>query len=251
MTEQRRILIVGETWISQVTHTKGFDSFTTASSGEGYSFLKRALERSGFTVDVITNHDAPTLFPSKLTALQAYSTIILSDIGANTLLLTAATWSEGRTTVNRVQLIAEYVKAGGGLIMVGGYLTFMGIEGKGFWRGTPVEAVLPIRMLPYDDRSERPEGVSGKVVNHLHPVMEGLHGDWPALLGYNRVTLADGAELLATIDGDPLVATIALEHGRAAVFTSDCSPHWCPLPFIEWPGYTTLWRNLCSWTSRA
>ncbi len=249
MTEQRRILIVGETWLSQVTHTKGFDSFTTSSVGEGYSFLKAALESGGFAVDVITNHDAAVSFPSELSALQAYSTIVLSDIGANTLLLGRETWTEGRPTINRVNLIADYVRGGGGLIMVGGYLTFMGIEGKGFWRSTQVEAVLPVRMLPHDDRSERPEGVSGVVVDAAHPVMQGVTGPWPALLGYNRVLLADGAELLATIDSDPLVAVGTAEKGRTAVFTSDCSPHWCPKTFMDWPGYTMLWRNLCHWTS--
>jgi uncharacterized membrane protein len=245
----RRILIVGETWISHTIHTKGFDSFTTSSSGEGYSFLKRALEAQGFMVDVITNHNAPTHFPSELKALQAYDTIVLSDIGANTLLLTRETWSEGRPTVNRLQLVADYVTAGGGLIMVGGYLTFMGIEGKGFWRGTAVEQVLPVRMLPHDDRVERPEGLSAKVVAASHSVMRGLDGPWPALLGYNRVQMADGALLAATISGDPLVATITSGRGRTAVFTSDCSPHWCPIEFINWPGYATLWANLCDWTS--
>ena len=252
MSTQHRILIVGETWHSYTVHTKGFDSFTSSALGEGYSFLKRTLEEGGFAVDVITNHDAPTTFPSDLAALRAYSTIILSDIGANTLLLARDTWTLGRPSVNRVNLIAEYVRGGGGLIMVGGYLTFMGIEGKGFWRGTQVEAVLPVRMLPHDDRAERPEGVVGKVVQAAHPVMQGVPEEsWPALLGFNRVTLAEGAELLATVEEFPLVATISAGHGRSAVFTSDCSPHWCPTPFMDWPGYATLWRNLCAWTSRS
>ena len=249
MSTLKRVLIVGETWTTVSTHTKGFDSFTTASLGEGYSFLKQVLEVGGFSVDVITNHDAAISFPTTLAALQAYSTIILSDIGANTLLLTPATWTDGKITVNRVQLIADYVQAGGGLIMVGGYLTFTGIEGKGCWRGTAVEAVLPVRLSPYDDRCERPEGAVGHAVNGGHPVLAGVSGTWPALLGYNRVVAAEGAEVIAKIGDDPLIALGHAGKGRSAVFTSDCSPHWCPVEFTAWPGYAAIWRNLCDWTA--
>ncbi len=244
-----RVLIVGETWITHSTHIKGFDSFTSSSLGEGYSFLKAALEDGGFAVDVIPNHDAPARFPADLSGLQAYSTVILSDIGANTLLLTGDTWTAGKATANRVQLIADYVRAGGGLIMVGGYLTFMGIEGKGAWRGTAVEDILPVRMLPHDDRCERPEGVSGQLTASGHEVLRGVEGPWPALLGYNRVLLAEGAKLLVTAGSDPLLALVEAGAGRTAAFTSDCSPHWCPREFIAWPGYAILWRNLCHWTA--
>jgi uncharacterized membrane protein len=47
MMTGKRILIVGETWFTTATHTKGFDSFTTTSFGEGYSILTAALEAGG------------------------------------------------------------------------------------------------------------------------------------------------------------------------------------------------------------
>ena len=43
--------------------------------------------------------------------------------------------------------------------MVGGYLTFQGIDGKARYAGSPVEAALPVTLLPVDDRVERPAGV--------------------------------------------------------------------------------------------
>jgi uncharacterized membrane protein len=249
MTEKPKILIVGETWITNSTHTKGFDSFSTAHFGEGYSYLKAALERGGFAVEIIENHVAALKFPTEIADLQEYSTIILSDIGANTLLLAPRTWREAKPAANRLQLIADYVRGGGGLIMVGGYLTFTGIEAKGFWRNTPVEEVLPVRLSAADDRSEHPEGVSAEVVDGAHPILKGVEGPWPSLLGYNRVTLAKDARLVATICGDPLIATAETGKGRTAVFTSDCSPHWCPAEFIAWRGYDAVWQNLCAWTS--
>ncbi len=245
-----KILIAGETWFTTAIHTKGFDSFTTTTFGEGYSFLKAALEASGYEVDVIENHVAPTQFPETVRALEQYSTIILSDIGANTLLLPPQTWLRSERAINRLDVIADYVKAGGGLIMVGGYLTFSGIEAKGCWKDTVVEACLPVRLSATDDRREHPEGIVGKIVRPTHAVLEGVEGPLPAVLGYNRVRLAEGAELLATVGGDPLIAVTEVGAGRSAVFTSDCSPHWCPTDFINWPGYKTLWANLCAWTGR-
>lgn len=249
MSAGRRILIAGETWITTATHTKGFDSFTTSSFGEGYSYLKAALERGGFTVDVIENHVAALQFPGKIEELEKYAAVILSDIGANTLLLAPPTWRNYEIAPNRLELIGRYVKNGGGLIMVGGYLTFTGIEGKGFWRGTAVEDALPVTLSAFDDRSERPEGIVAEVVDAKHPAVAKVGGKWPALLGYNRVTCRPDATLVATVGGDPLIATRTVGAGRSAVFTSDCSPHWCPPAFIQWPGYDALWQGLVGWVS--
>jgi uncharacterized membrane protein len=245
-----KVLIAGETWFSTAVHTKGFDSFTTTTFHEGYSFLKAALEESGYGVDIIENHVAPVQFPDTAEALSQYSTIILSDIGANTLLLHPKTWLQSARSANKLHAIAEYVKNGGGLIMVGGYLTFTGIEAKGCWKDTVVEECLPVRLMATDDRSEHPEGIVGEVVNASHPVLAGVDGQLPALLGYNRTSLAPGAELLATVGGHPLVAVTESGKGRSAVFTSDCSPHWCPTEFVNWPGYKQLFANLCAWTGR-
>ncbi|MFI0843948.1 glutamine amidotransferase [Mesorhizobium sp. IMUNJ 23232] len=245
-----KVLIAGETWFTTSVHTKGFDSFTTTTFHEGYSFLKAALEASGHQVEIIENHVAPTNFPDSPEALSRYSTVILSDIGANTLLLHPNTWLRSDRSANKLHAIADYVKGGGGLIMVGGYLTFTGIEAKGCWKDTVVEACLPVRLMTTDDRQEHPEGIVGEIVKPDHPVLAGVDGALPALLGYNRTSLAPGAELLAKIDGDPLVAVTEAGKGRTAVFTSDCSPHWCPTDFVNWQGYRQLWSNLCAWTGR-
>ena len=54
--------------------------------------------------------------------------------------------------------LKAYVERGGGLLMVGGYYSFQGINGGARYHGTPVEEVLPVEILPYDDRVEVPEG---------------------------------------------------------------------------------------------
>ena len=40
MSQARRVLIVGETWIMHTLHQKGVDSFTPTEYGEGIKWLK-------------------------------------------------------------------------------------------------------------------------------------------------------------------------------------------------------------------
>ena len=57
------------------------------------------------------------------------------------------------------------------------------------WRKTPVEQVLPVTCLPVDDRVEMPDGFAAELVEPEHPVLQGLGGGWPLLLGVNEVEL--------------------------------------------------------------
>ena len=250
MSENRRVLLAGESWVSTTTHVKGFDSFTTSTYAEGADDLRAALAAGGFEVDFLPNHVAPTQFPSSVEALAVYGCVILSDIGTNTLLLAPATWERGERTPNRLELLREYVRQGGGLIMVGGSLTFQGIEGKGKWAGSPVESVLPVTLQTGDDRVERPEGVEPRVVGD-HPITSGLDERWPVVLGYNRVTARAEAEVLARVGEDVLLACRQVERGRTIAYTTDCGPHWCPPPFVAWPGYQRLWQQMVGWAAGA
>jgi uncharacterized membrane protein len=133
--------------------------------------------------------------------------------------------------------------------MIGGYLTFQGIQAKGNYHGTAVDAVLPVSLKATDDRVERPEGIAPTITDPAHPVVSGLDG-WPTLLGYNASALRPGAHLVAEVDGDPLIAVRDVGKGRTAVFSSDCGPHWGPPEFVAWSGYPRLWRNLVTWLAR-
>lgn len=249
MPDSRRVLLAGESWVTTTTHVKGFDSFTTSSYGEGADHLRAALAAGGFEVDFLRNHDAPTQFPSTAEALGQYACVILSDIGTNTLLLAPATWERGQQTPNRLELLRQYVQNGGGLIMVGGYLTFQGIEGKGRWAGTPVEDVLPVTLQTTDDRVERPDGVQPTVVGE-HAIVAGLAAEWPAVLGYNRVSARPDAQVLVRVGEDVLVACREIGSGRTIAYTTDCGPHWCPPPFVAWDGYAQVWQQMVGWASR-
>ena len=243
------MLVAGESWTVHSIHQKGFDSFTTTEYAEGVHWLKSALESGGWEVDYQPAHVAAREFPFDAARLAEYGSVILSDIGANTLLLHPDTFSNSRVLANRLHVIRDYVSEGGGFVMVGGYLTFQGIDAKAQYAGSAVEDILPVNLQVTDDRVESPQGVTPLVSDSTHPVVAGLDAAWPQLLGYNRVKIKPGGKLIATVGDDPLIAVGNYGKGRTAAFTSDCGPHWAPDPFVSWNGYDRLWQQLVTWTA--
>lgn len=245
----KKVLIAGESWMSMTTHVKGFDTFYTSVYEEGVKWIREAIEKGGYAVDFLPNHLAPEKFPFSMDELRQYDAVILSDIGSNTLLLAPETFSQSIKRPNRCKLIRDYVLEGGALLMVGGYMTFSGIDGKGRWGRTPVQEVLPVQLLDRDDRCEHPEGVKAEVVAE-HDGIAGLPQEWPELLGYNQTVLKPEASLAVSIEGDPLVAFGSYGKGKSAVFTSDCAPHWAPPEFVNWEFYNQIWQSILDWLTK-
>jgi uncharacterized membrane protein len=244
------VLLAGESWVSTGTHVKGFNHFTTSEYQIGIGALKEALEGSEVALTHLPGHLVPAEFPSTLDALATYDVVVLSDIGADSLLLHPDTFSRGRRTPNRLRLIADWVQAGGGFLMVGGYYSFQGIYGAARYRATPIETILPVTMQPVDDRVEVPEGFTPTAVGGDHPVVAGIGGEWPYLLGFNAVEPKPGATvLLRAGPGDAPPLLVVGEHGagRTMAWTSDIGPHWLPEDFSAWPGYARFWRQAFAW----
>ncbi len=245
----KNILIAGESWTVHSIHQKGFDSFTTTEYAEGVRWLRAALEQGGWTVTYQPAHVAAREFPFTAADLARFDCVILSDIGANTLLLHPDTFSKSKVLPNRLHAIRDYVANGGGFIMVGGYLTFQGIDAKGQYAGTAIEDILPVTLSRADDRAEAPQGIAPHVARPDHPIVSGLEPQWPDLLGYNRLTVKPEGELVATAGEDPLLVAGRYGKGRSVAFASDCGPHWAPPPFVEWAGYQRLWTQIADWAA--
>jgi uncharacterized membrane protein len=245
----KNALLLGESWTTHSIHQKGFDSFTTTEYVEGGQEYIAALESDGWTVTHLPAHTIESKFPSTLDELQKFDLVVISDVGANTFLLTQRVFRSSASEPNRLERLRTYVEAGGGLLMVGGYLSFSGVDAKANYANSPLDALLPVGTLLTDDREERPEGATVVVKDPSHPALGGVGTDWPNLLGFNRTTVRDTGTVLAEVNGYPLVAIGTAGAGRTGVFTSDMSPHWAPPPFMEWTGYALLWRALSSWVA--
>lgn len=247
------VLLVGESWASAATHFKGFDQFGSVTFHTGAKRFLADMKTAGLTVTNMLAHEAAEEFPTTLEGLAAYDVIILSDIGANTLLLHPDVWLRGQRVPNRISLIEEWTRNGGGLIMIGGYLSFQGIDGRARWHKTAVETALPVRCLSSDDRVEIPEGTTPIVALPDHPILQDVPSDWPYLLGINEVELKDDATVECVLKlpeeqrNLPLLVTGQHGKGRTVAWTSDMSEHWLPPAFLDWPGYQKLFANMIRW----
>src|ERR1700721_2379723 len=131
--ERIKTLLVGESWVSAATHYKGFDQFGSVTFHLGAEPLVAALKDTAFELDYMAAHEAVEKLPFTLEGLNAYRAIILSDIGANSLLLHPDVWLHGKPIPNRLKLLREWTRQGGALLMMGGYFSFQGIDGKARW----------------------------------------------------------------------------------------------------------------------
>ena len=244
-----KILLAGESWSTTSIHTKGFDSFITSAYAEGAADFIAAVERGGHTVEFQPNHVASEKFPTTLEELSKYDVVVLSDIGANTLLLPNSVFSRGERMPNRLDVLAEWVRAGGSLLMVGGDLSFQGIEAKANYRNTSLAGVLPVEMEVGDDREETPQGAQPTATG-THAVTQGLSDEWPVVLGYHRLEARAGSEVLARIGEHPLMVVDTEGKGRVAAFASDMGPHWLPAEFLAWEGFSPMWSQLIAWLAR-
>lgn len=204
---------------------------------------------AGVLCAVKKNTYAAEKFPRTLEELKEYDAVFLSDIGSNTLLITNQCFAEGKTDSNRCQIIKKYVEEGGSLCMIGGYMSFTGIDGTARYGQTEIADVLPVEMLDIDDRVEAPQGLVPELIEE-HEAVSGLEGEWPYLLGYNKTITKSDAKTLVKIGEDPLIAIGEYGKGKSAVFTSDCSPHWGSPAFVEWEKYDLLWKDLLDWMTK-
>jgi uncharacterized membrane protein len=250
---KKKVMLVGESWVSSAVHLKGFDQFSSVTFHRGADPLLSALRESQYEVTYLLSHQAAEELPATIEELDPYEAIILSDIGANTLLLHPDVWLRGKPYPNRLNLLRDWTARGGGLAMIGGYFSFQGIDGRARWARTPVEQALPVTCLHFDDRLEIPEGFEPVITAGNHPILRHLDDKWPVLLGANEVKAKNQSdvEILARLPdehgGHPLLVIGRFGLGRTLAWMSDIGPHWAPQAFVEWKGYVMLWTNVLDW----
>jgi uncharacterized membrane protein len=250
MSKKVRVLIGGEGDLATVTYQIGWQ-VSSANYLLHEDNLANAL-RSDPEIDV-TRIWGPTIideFPNSLKDLENYDVLVLGDVGSDALRLTPQVMS-GQKIVDRLKIIQEYVKEGGGFVMCGGYASFGGFRNTGRYHSTPIEDVLPVYIKDGDDRVEIVDGFHLKVVNRTHPVMANIRWDEDDffLLGYNQVKAKPGARVLAKHGNDPIIVAWEYVKGRSIAFASDCELHWAG-SFIQWSGYRKFVIQTIKWLAK-
>ena len=245
-----QVLVVGESWFTYTVHQKGFDAFYSSSYEEGGTAFLEALRARGHDVTYVPSHQIHERVPDTADGFDAYDVVVISDVGANSFQLSPAVFERSEPSPDKTVLMREFVERGGGLLMVGGYLTFSGIDAKARWGRSPLAEALPVEVLDRDDRVELPAGSTPNVVAQ-HDIVASLAPTWPDLLGLNEVVAKPGATTVVECAGHPLLTVGEHGRGRSAAFTSDVAPHWAPPPFLAWDGYATLWDQLIRWLVQA
>ena len=93
-------------------------------------------------------HEAATAFPFDMDGLDAYDAVILSDIGANTLLLHPDVWLQGKHRAQPAQALPRLTARRRRPDDDRRLFQFQGINGGARWHKTPVEEALPVTCLP-------------------------------------------------------------------------------------------------------
>lgn len=234
------VLLVGESWTTVEFEIKGRNVIRDSQYSETADRFVRTLEAVGMSVTYQPCHVAVESFPRTNETLDQYDLVILSDIGADTLQITDRV-AAGDADIDRCTLLADWVREGGAIGMVGGYMSFSGKGGQARYKSTAIADVLPIEMQRGDDRVETP---AGAVPYNEDVPGNDLPTEWPHVLGYNRFTAAPDADVWATVNDDPFLVVGDAGDGGSFAYATDCAPHWAPEGLLEWEHLPTLWERI-------
>lgn len=252
MEKKIKVLFVGEEIFLFNAMQKAYNSFNMGSAIENSKYFLEAMEKNGIEYDHIPTHAVSEEFPWSLEEMKQYDAIIFSDVSSDSVLVSLRTMA-GQRTPNRLELIEHYVSEGGSFMMCGGYVSFTGLNGKGFYKRTPIERILPVNLMEYDDRVEAPEGFLPNIIEPNHPIMQGMPEKWEGwFLSYNRLLPKNNATVVAMIPkyNDPFL--VAGEYGKGRVLASavDCAPHGACPEFLSWEYKDTLYGNMVKWLAK-
>lgn len=167
-----------------------------------------------------------------------------ADLRMNFDVILLSDYSQKNLLPGAEKAIVEKVKAGAGLMMIGGWGSFSGPFGG--WRGSLLEKILPVKCLGKDDRLNFPGGAS-IAKSASHPAIKSINLSYaPAICGMNRVIpkkdakvilhvrkiLSNGSKIRLDGKQHPLL-TVSTGPLKTAAFACDFAPHWCG-GLVDW-----------------
>ena len=135
--------------------------------------------------------------------------------------------------------------------MLGGWLSFSGVQAKAGWGRSTFSTVLPVECLATEDLVESSEGFTVEVLVTDHPVIQGLPWEkFPPIFGYNEVKEKPEGKVLVRVKetGHPLIVVSEYGKGRILTYMSDPAPHW-GINFELWEGYDAFWQQSLMWVT--
>jgi uncharacterized membrane protein len=187
--------------------------------------------------------------------LNASKAIIVSDVEAKCFHLYPEFFDRGArknevlTCPDRLDFLKQWIRDGGGLMMLGGWLSFSGVQERGGWRRSRLAEALPVECLVGEDLVESSAGFHAEVAIPGHPLAKGLPWQsFPPIFGYNELIPRPGAEVVVRVKetGHPLVVAGDFGKGRIFIYASDPAPHW-GINFEIWKGYDAFWQRAAGW----
>ena len=260
-TKEEHVLYLGD-WVFHVGPTFIETPFGTETKDADLHFYgERLTEALEHEVDVtpLSNWELYRLEPGKLESYLAESNcLIISDVEAKCFHLYPSFFDRARrenkvvTFPDRLTAIKQWINGGGGMMMLGGWLSFSGVQAKSGWGRSTLQEVLPVECLLVEDLVESSAGFTVEVVMPDHPAVKGLPWDkFPPIFGYNETNEKVNGDVLVRVKetGHPLV--VAGEYGKGRVFTymSDPAPHW-GINFELWEGYDAFWLQALNWVKK-
>ena len=151
-------------------------------------------------------------------------------------------------TLRQKNMLAEYVRRGGGLIVFGGHKA---LDRAGL-RGSLLEEVLPVTGGPGLPPLVTLPGGAPLVRGHDHPVTRYADFDSPPVCFYmHDLQVRPGAQTIITVGGKPGLVVGTCGKGRVAVIGMTCfgAPAEAQMPFWKWRSWVLLLRDLAWWSA--
>ena len=246
-----KILYAGDFAFINHTYVKGQNSWTSGQAFDERRFLMDTLAKdSEFDAEYLPTPYVSEKFPKTREEISKYDVILISDVGTDTLLLYPDLFKIPMGE-NRLKLIDGFARNGGGVMAVGGWMSFGGMMGQGKYHGTLMEDIFDIDVSPFDDRVEVPEGMTFNPVVPDHPLNKDVGWESSPLLflGYNRFKARKQENVVSEYDGDPMMVARDYGKGRTLAFASDLAPHW-GTGFVRWDNYLKFWQQCIRWLAR-
>lgn len=260
-SKDEHVLYLGD-WVFHVGPTFIETPFGTETKDADLHFYgERLTEALEHHVDVtpLANWELYRLEPGKLEEyLEQSVSLIISDVEAKCFHLYPSFFDRARrenkvvTFPDRLNVIKEWIGDGGGMMMLGGWLSFSGVQAKSGWGRSTLKDALPVDCLLIEDLVESSAGFTAEVLVPDHPAVKGLAWDkFPPIFGYNEVNEKPEGQVLVRVKetGHPLVVVGEYGKGRILTYMSDPAPHW-GINFELWADYDNFWQQSLNWVKK-